>query len=170
MSLKEIEERQKRLLAMGEQIRREEDMNKMLEIAQRMEQEAKELQGIAEVFNARMQTQSKVAKGGFEVVLTPEQRSRIMKETGVTMMTVFIDDPGGQLNKSMPGADPKAIEAEALRQAREKQGKQKAKETARVAVENQLSELETQHELNAEAVAKLRQDPAFKAAINFDKK
>ena len=169
-SIKEIEERRARLIALGEKIGREEDMNKMLELAQQMEREAKELEGVAEVFDARMRTQSKTPKGGFEVVLTPDQRARIMKETGVSMMTVFIEDPGGSLNKTMPMARPAEIEAEAMRQAKARQSDSKARDEAKLAAERQLHELESQHELNAEAVAKLRQDPKFKAIMNFDKK
>ncbi len=169
-SIKEIEERRKRLLALGAQIQREEDMTRMLQLVQQMEQEAKELEDVAEVFQAKMSAQAKTPKGGFEVVLTPEQRTRVMKETGVSMTTVFIEDPSGNMNRSMPSARPAEIEAEALRQAKLRQVQGKARDEARLAVERQLHELEIQHEPNAEAVAKLRQDPKFKALLDFGKK
>jgi hypothetical protein len=169
-SIKEIEERQKRLTELGQRIGKEEDLTKMLELVQQAEQQAKELEAIATVFDAQMRGQAKTPKGGTEVVLTPEQRARIMKETGVTMMTVVIEDPSGTVNQGMPSTRPAAIEAEALRQARERQVQGRAKEEAKIAVERQLHEVEIQHELNAEAVAQLRQDPKFNAVFNFDKK
>src|SRR5262249_13971503 len=97
------------------------------------------------------------------------QRAKINKETGVTMMTVFIADPGGSLNKTMPYAKPQDIEAEALRQAKERMAEGKARDQAKVAIQNQLREVETQHELNAEMVAKLRADPANQSIFDPDK-
>ena len=170
-SIKEIEERQKRLLELGDRIRKEEDLNKMLEMCQQAEQQAKELEEVAVAFDQQMRKQTKAPpKGGVEVVLTPDQRARILKETGVSMMTVVIDDPAGHFNKAMPDTLPPVIEAEALRQARELATRGQAQEAARVAAERQLTELEGYHELNAEQVAKLRQDPRFLAALGLDKK
>jgi hypothetical protein len=169
-SIKEIEERRARLLALGQRIGREEDLNKMLELAQQMEIEAKELEGVAELFEAKMRQQAREPKGGFEVVLTPEQRARVAKETGVQMMTVFIADPGGQLNQTMPLKRPADIEAEALKQAKASQAESKARDEARAAAERQLHEVETMHELNADAIARMKQDPKVKEILNFDRK
>lgn len=170
-SIKEIEERQKRLLELGDRIRREEDLNRMLEMCQQAEHEARELEEVAVAFDQQMRKQSKTPpKGGVEVVLTPDQRARILKETGVSMMTVVIEDASGNFSKAMPETLPPLIEAEALRQARSKKGVDEAKQNAKLAIERQLTELEGYHELNAEAVAKLRQDPKFLAAIDVDKK
>jgi hypothetical protein len=170
-SIKEIEERQKRLLELGERIRKEEDLNRMLEMCQQAEQQARELEEVAVAFDQQMRKQAKEPpKGGVEVVLTPDQRARILKETGVSMMTVVIDDPNGNFMKLMPETLPPVIEAEALRQARARKGVDEAKQESKVAIERQLTELEGYHELNAEEVAKLRKDPKFLAALGLDKK
>src|SRR5262249_4534574 len=127
----------------------------------------KELDGVARAFEAKMMGQIKQARGTVEVVLTPEQRARILKETGVSMNSVIINDPSGGMNTAMPSMTPPDVYPEALKQAKEQAAAGKAREQAYRDVEATLRDLESQHELNAEAVARLREDPQFKEMINF---
>jgi len=165
-SLKDIEDRQKRLKALTEQLQREDDMNRYLQVVQQMENEARELEGIALAFEAENQRQKKAPRGSVEILLTPEQRSRIQRETGISMTTVVISDPGGDVNKAMPIARPDQIEAEALKQAKAQKAEREAKENARMSLERELHSLETQNELMAEQVAKIREKPETKAILN----
>lgn len=168
-SLKEIEERQQRMYRLIDQMVVEEDMTKMLQIVQVLEQEAKDLQAAGEAFQAKMDKQyGKPRRPGFEVVLTPEQRARIMKATGVAMTTVFIQDQSGALNASMPQTDPDRIERIAMQQAGEKKLFEEAAVKARNEVERLLRELEAQGPLVAEQVQLLRNDPKFREQMMLD--
>jgi DNA polymerase III alpha subunit len=170
-SLKEIEERQQRMYQLIDKMVAEEDMTIMLQTVQLIEAEARALEAAAMAFQAKMTKESgKPATGGFEVVLTPEQRARILKATGVNMETVFVEDLTGSLNVTMPQTHPAQIEAIALKQAWTKAYDKMAADAGRAQVERQLMELEAQNELVAAEVAKLRQDPRFREAIGLDPK
>lgn len=170
-SLKEIEERQKRMYQLIDQMTAEEDMTRMLQLVQLIENEAKELEAAGMAFQAKMDKQTgKPQRSGFEVVLTHEQRSRILKATGVTMDTVIIKDSSGSLNQAMPTTAPAEIEAEAMRQAKARKIDGEARGQARVQAERQLAELENQGPLFAEQVARLKQDPRFREILCLDDK
>ncbi len=52
-----------------------------------------------------------------EVVLTREQRQRVLEKTGIDVPSVRIPDPTGELTKNMPQMNPAFIEESALSQA-----------------------------------------------------
>ena len=52
-----------------------------------------------------------------EVVLTPEQRRRVLEETGIDVPSVRIPDPTGELTKNMPSMDRSFVEKCAISQA-----------------------------------------------------
>src|SRR5690349_4918858 len=101
-SQRDIEVKQQYLINLGQKIQEEEDPNVILEIAKIMEAEATELQAMCLAFEAEMEKQyPPQERRGFDVVLTPGQRERVYKETGIKMETLFVDDPEGSLNASM---------------------------------------------------------------------
>jgi hypothetical protein len=81
------------------------------------------------------------------------------------MTTVLLVDSGGEINASMPTQRPEQIEAEAIRQARAHKAAREAREGARMELERQLRELESQGELMAERVAEVRERPDIKAIL-----
>lgn len=164
-SMKDIDERKTRLLAMTEQLQREDDMTRFLTLVQEMEKLGQELQSVTLAFEAEMKQKERRARGQVEVVLTPEQRARIQRETGVSMTTVLIADSGGEINASMPTQRPAQIESEAIRQAKAQKTARDARENARMQLERQLHELESQGELMAERVAEVRERPEIKAIL-----
>src|SRR5215471_1822688 len=164
-TIKDIEERQKQLMAMFEELQREEDMTRYLQIVQRMEMAAKELEAMAIALESELAKRQKRVQGQIEVVLTHEQRSKVLRDTGVSMTTVLIDDPAGNLSASMPAARPADIEKEALRQATRIKLEREARDKARRDMEKQLAELEQQGPLMADTVSRLRQDPKVKAIL-----
>ena len=165
-SMKDIDERKNRLLALIDALQREEDMTRYLTIAQEMEKVAAELDSVAAAFGAEMRGKEKRFVGAVEVQLTPEQRARVQRETGATMTTVLLPDPSGAINARMIFAQPAEIEAEALKQARAAKMEREARENARMQLERQLRELEEQNELMAEKVAELRRQPEIRAILN----
>jgi DNA polymerase III alpha subunit len=165
-SMKDIDERKNRLLAMMAELQREEDMTKFLSLAQEMEKVGKELEAATVAFAAEMKGKEKHTHGFVEVVLTPEQRARVHRETGVSMTTVQIDDPGGDVNAAMPTNRPERIEREAIRQAKAQKVEREARENARMTLDRELRDLESQGELMAQQVAELRERPEIKAILN----
>jgi len=165
-SMKDIDERRKRLLSMLEQLQKEEDMTTFLQTCQQMEAVGAELASMVLAFEAEMKQKVTAARGFVEVMLTPDQRARIHKATGINMTTVLIKDPGGEVNLGMPLARPEDIEREAMKQATAKKGEVEAREKARVELEQNLHELETQNQLMAEKVARIRQQPEIDAILN----
>jgi hypothetical protein len=165
-SLKDIDERKKRLLAMMEQLQKEEDMTRFLQTCQQMEAIGAELASLVLAFEAEMKQKVTAQRGFVEVTLTPEQRARISKATGINMTTVLIADPGGEVNQAMPAARPDEVEREALRQATAKKAEAEAREKARVDLEQSLHEMETQSQLMAEKAARIREQPEIQAILN----
>src|SRR5215831_653827 len=104
-TIKDIEERQKQLMALHDELQREEDMTRYLQIVQRMENAARELEAMAVALDSELTRRQKRSKGQIEVVLTPEQRAKVQRETGVSLNTVLIDDPGGHMNALMPRSE-----------------------------------------------------------------
>ncbi len=170
-SLKEIEERQQQLYRLIDQMNAEEDMTRMLQTVQLIEQGAKELEAAALAFQSKMDQQfGKRPQGAFEVVLTPDQRARILKATGVAMTSVLVDDTTGVANAAMPTSRPEQIEAIALRQAQQRKLEEEAEIAARAQVERTLRELEMQNLLVADQVARLREDPTFRKQMGLEPK
>jgi hypothetical protein len=171
-SLKEIEERRDRMYRLIDQMTAQEDMTAMLQIVAQLEQEAKELDGAIRTFSAKMEKEwGPMRRPAFEVVLTTEQRARIMKETGVSMQTVWIEDQGGGLNAAMPSTHPEVIEAEALRQAKALQATEPAKAAAKKQITDALAEIEAAGPLQADVANQVRNSAWF-AELNgyFEKK
>lgn len=168
-SQKEVMEGFARLQEMALSILNEEDPQRIMEIGEQIRAEAEAFEALAMAFEAEMAKTAKTPGARFEVVLTDAQRQRVKSETGVTMDTVFINDPSGVLNAAMVTTHPHVIEMEALRQAREKKDVEPAKEEARRVCEESLDILESQGEAFAEQVRILREDPRFQEIMNFDK-
>jgi ribosomal protein L18E len=170
-SLKEIEERQQRMYKLIDQMTSQEDMTLMLQVVQQLEKEANELQAAALSFQEKMEKMyGKSQTGAFEVVLTAEQRQRVLKETGVDMASVWIEDLGGARNAAMPMTRRDEIEAEALRQARALKEEQPAREAAQREIEEAMAEIEAAGPLHAELLAQVKQDPRFRDALDVNKK
>jgi hypothetical protein len=170
-TLKEIEQRQERMYKLIDKMNAQEDMTAMLEVVKELEEEARGLENAVLGFQAKMEKETpKTRKGAFEVVLTPEQRQRILKETGVDMRTVWIQDQAGVRNAAMPLTQPEIIEAEALKQAREQKALEPAKQAAKRQVDEALAEIEALSPTHAELVARVKADPRFQDAIDVNKK
>jgi hypothetical protein len=146
------------------------DAAKIMEVAEELKLEATDLEKDAREWGAKMEAQAKSAKGRFEVVLTPEQRERIRKETGVDMATVLIEDQSGRINAAMPGTRRITIEKIALEQARAKVAYAKAEEEARAAALESIGVLMDQGGQMAELVQMVLEDPQFRKALYLDKK
>ena len=106
-SLKEIEQRRDRMYKLIDQMTSQEDMTSMLQIVAQLEQEAKDLDGAIRSFSSKMEKEwGPMRRPAFEVVLTPEQKERILKEAGIQMNTVWVQDISGGLNAAVAVTHP----------------------------------------------------------------
>ncbi len=97
-----------------------------------------------------------------EVVLTPEQRGRVVEKTGVDLASIRIADDGGATSQTMPLMDPRRIEFYALKEAERRKAGEEAR--ARIAAEfaASLAAIEQQGTPEVKAkLAELRADPSF---------
>jgi hypothetical protein len=78
------------------------------------------------------------------VVLTPGQRERVKKLTGVEMTSVVIADEAGVLSRAMPNTSPQDIERLAINEARKLSALRNADGQMRAAVESAITEIEQQ--------------------------
>ena len=118
-----IENEKKALKLLTDEVQKtkDEDQRNMLmaeiqKSAQKLEAMCEELQ--AEADKMRPPPEERIPVNAVvEVVLTKEQRQRVLEQTGVDVPSVRIPDPTGQLTKSMPTMDPVLIEESAISQA-----------------------------------------------------
>jgi hypothetical protein len=96
------------------------------------------------------------------VVLTPDQRKRILDKYGIAMETLVIDDMAGAVNQGMPSTRPEEIEILAMKEAESRKHDAEAKRQVKAELTRALGELEAQGnaELN-EQVERLKKDPSF---------
>lgn len=52
-----------------------------------------------------------------EIVLTPEQRARVLEKTGIDVPSLRLEDPTSELTQNMPHVEPDYIEKRAIEQA-----------------------------------------------------
>ena len=118
-----IENEKKALKLLTDEVQKakDEDQRNMLmeeihKSAQKLQTMCEELQAEADKMRPPLEERISVA-AVVEVVLTKEQRQRVLEKTGVDVPSVRIPDPTGQLTKNMPRMDPALIEESAISQA-----------------------------------------------------
>lgn len=117
----ENEKKALELLASEVQKAKDDDQRNMLmaeiqKSAQKLETMCAEMQAEADKIRGANKVQSHV-DAVVEVMLTREQRQRVLEQTGVDVPSVRIPDPTGELTKSMPTMEPEFIEESAISQA-----------------------------------------------------
>lgn len=117
----ENEKKALELLASEVQKAKDDDQRNMLmaeiqKSAQKLETMCAEMQAEADKIRGANKVQSHV-DAVVEVMLTREQRQRVLEQTGVDVPSVRIPDPTGDLTKSMPTMEPGFIEESAISQA-----------------------------------------------------
>jgi hypothetical protein len=150
----------------------EKDIDKIQRITAELEQEGRELEELARAFERQeLAKAGPPPKGKLEVVLTPEQRARVKKLTGVDMPSVVIADEAGVLSKAMPYTKPRDIEQLAINEALKQASMQNADGKMRAAVDDAIREIEQSGygEVLAE-LEKLKADPNWLGGILHKKK
>ncbi len=122
ITMDELLQKQRAMSEKAQSLASEKDVEKIQRITAELEREGRELEELALAFERQeLAKAGPPPKGKLEVVLTPDQRARVLKLTGVDMASVIIADEAGVLSKAMPYTKPRDIEQlainEALRQA-----------------------------------------------------
>jgi hypothetical protein len=161
VSLEDLEKKKDEMLELAKTLEGLEDHAQIQAIAEQLAEQGKELEILAAEFAGQSDATAKSRTAWAEVVLTPDQRKRILEATGVEMETVKIRDDGGFFSLSMPYMAPSVIEAYALREAeRRKQGKE-GEEIAQQQLDQALADLDAAGPQVQEKLEELKQDPNF---------
>jgi hypothetical protein len=136
----------------------EKDPERLKEMAEQILEKTKELEKMARGMEAFYTPKGPSGEETY-VVLTPEQRERIVETTGVGIEVVTLrDTPDVQWKKEMPKIEPRVIEKMAAKQAAES----KLVSETRKAVEDVIQQLE---KLNVpelqETIENLKRDPTL---------
>lgn len=121
LDTKAIEDERKALEILVESIEgaSEDDMKVLLKeiekTAQKIEEMCEALQAKAD---AIPRPESEMTPEAFvEIVLTPEQRARVLEKTGIDVPSLRLEDPTSELTRNMIHVEPDYIEARAIEQA-----------------------------------------------------
>ena len=122
VSLDDLDARRRDLEALVDTARDEADADRLSAIAAAVSGRAAELESLARrhVEGEQALTPRAGMIGRIEIVLTPEQRARILERTGVDLPSFIAPDELGVMARTMPRMDPRLVEALATNEAERK--------------------------------------------------
>ena len=118
-----IENEKKALQLLADEVQKTEDADQREMLMAEIQKSAAKLQALCEGMQAEAdkikppQNDKINIDAVVEVVLTKEQRQRVLEQTGIDVPSVRISDPTGDLTKNMPIIEPEFIEQCAITQA-----------------------------------------------------
>ncbi len=118
-----IENERKALMVLAEAVQNCSDeerpmlMEEIKKTAEKLQSLCDELQAEADQMAAAL-PQDEELNVVVEIVLTPDQRKRVLEATGVDVPSVKIPDPDALLTKNMQHVEPEFIEMSAMEQAK----------------------------------------------------
>jgi hypothetical protein len=152
------------ILKLADEAARETDPEKAKEYSERLMAMGRELEKMADDMRVQANVKAGVAK--VEVVLTPDQRKRILAQHGIAMETLVIDDQAGAMNKGMPSTRPEQIEALAMKEAERRKQAAEAERIVRAELDRAIADIEGQGNAElSEQLQKLKGDPNFAAGL-----
>ena len=172
IKMDELLQKQRAMSDKAQSLAAEKDVEKIQRITAELEQEGRELEELARAFERQeLAKAGPPPKGKLEVVLTPDQRQRVKKLTGVDMPSVVIADEAGVLSKAMPYTKPRDIEQLAISEALKQASMRDADGKMRAALDDAIREIELSGygEVLAE-LEKLKADPSWLGGILHKKK
>ena len=161
ISMDELMQKQREMVAKAERLATEKDIDAIQGLTKELERDGQELEVLAKAFEKQeLAKAGPPPRGSLEVMLTPDQRQRVLALTGVELQSVVVNDEMGVLSKAMPTTDPRDIELLAIAQARRRKADRDADGKMRSAVDQALSDLEQQGTAEIrEELERLRADP-----------
>jgi hypothetical protein len=172
IKMDELLQKQRAMSDKAQALASEKDIDKIQRITAELEEEGRALEELARAFEVQeLAKAGPPPKGKLEVVLTPDQRARVKKLTGVDMQSVVIADEAGVLSKAMPYTKPRDIEQLAINEALKHASMQDADGKMRAALDDAIRQIEQSGygEVLAE-LEKLKADPNWLGGILHKKK
>ena len=163
ISMDELMQKQREMVAKAERLSNEKDIDAIQGLTKELERDGQELAVLAKAFEKQeLAKAGPPPRGSLEVMLTADQRQRVLALTGVDVTSVIVNDEMGVLSKAMPSTDPRDIELLAIAQARRRKADRDADGKMRSAVDQALTDIEEQGTPEArEELARLRADPSW---------
>ena len=163
ITMDELMARQRAMVDKARALVEEKDVDKIQAVTQELERDGRELEALAKAFERQeLAKAGPPPKGALEVVLTPEQRERVHKLTGVDLPSVVISDEMGVLSQAMPTTDPRDIERYAIQEARRRATMRGADAEMRAALHRAIADIEEQGMGEVrEQLEKLKADPTW---------
>ena len=172
IKMDELLQKQRAMSDKAQSLAAEKDVEKIQRITAELEQEGRALEELALAFERQeLAKAGPPPKGKLEVVLTPDQRARVKKLTGVEMQSVVIADEAGVLSKAMPYTKPRDIEQLAMNEALKQASMKDADGKMRAALDDAIREIEMSGygEVLAE-LERLKADPNWLGGLLHKKK
>ena len=168
----ELLQKQRAMSDKAQALATEKDVEKIQRLTAELEEDGRALETLAVAFEKQeLAKAGPPPKGKLEVVLTPDQRARVKKLTGVDMQSVIIADEAGVLSKAMPHPKPRDIEQLAINEALKQASLQDADGKMRAALDDAIREIEASGygEVLTE-LERLKADPNWLGGILHKKK
>ena len=160
-------QRQRAMGTKAESLAQEKDLERIQRLTAELEEEGRELERMARDFERQeLAKAGPPPRGNLEVVLTPAQRARVAKLTGVDLASVVVRDEAGVLSQAMPSTDPRDIELLAIAEARKLAALRDGGGKIRAALESAIADIEQQGsgEVLAE-LERLKADPDWMGGL-----
>src|SRR5262249_14062555 len=172
IKMDELLAKQRAMSQKAESLINEKDVDRIQTITAELERDGKELETMAREFERQeLAKAGPPPRGKLEVMLTPEQRARVQKLTGVDLPSVVISDEAGVVSKAMPSTDPRDIERLAIEEARKLAALRNADVQMRAALDAAVAEIEQAGfgEVR-DMLEKLKADPNWMGGLLHKKK
>jgi len=167
ITMKDLTQKQRAMVQKAESLLTEKDVDRIQAVTGELERDGKELEQLALDFERQeLAKAGPPPRGALEVMLTPDQRQRVHKLTGVELQSVLIADEMGVLSKAMPTTDPRDIELLAIQEARRLKAMRDADGKMRADVDRAILDIEEQGTAETrELLATLKADPNWLGGI-----
>jgi hypothetical protein len=163
ITMDELLAKQRAMVEKANRLVEEKDVATIQAVTQELERDGAELEALAKAFERQeLAKAGPPPRGALEVMLTPEQRARVERLTGVDLPSVVVSDEMGVLSQAMPTTDPRDIELYAIQEARRRAALRGADAEMRAALGRAIADIEEQGMGEVrELLEKLKADPTW---------
>ncbi len=167
-TMEELKQKANDLVKRVNQIANETDPEKFIAMAKQIEAEAKAFEALGAAY---VGAHTPKPQPMTTVVLTPDQRKRILDETGIAMETIELPDDGAITSKLMPETRKQQVTIWALEEARRRKAANQSNAKAMEAITAAIADLEAVGNPDLMALLEAnKQNPNFLGGLLYTKK
>jgi hypothetical protein len=141
IKLQELEAQQEEVMKLVTALETETAPERVQALANQLERAARALDERVAAFEKQELHRVQIPKGRIEIALTPDQRGRILAETGIDLPFISLPDETSNLSRTMPQADPARIERLARKVALQLRAERESQEGMRTQVQQLLDQI-----------------------------